>query len=251
VINSDTNSNARDVILRSIRSHLAASVAHDAIYAETNEAGHTSHVGVAPKIPMDANANLSQNAGAWLVGLFSESLEAVDGHCVIVQGELEIVHALTSIIGELQKTKLRAKRIALSDDAVVERLTRLIAVEVDEIAVAPGAAALFGYDVGISRVQAAIAETGTLVLDAEHERHRLVSLVPAVHIAIVEATQIYQTLGETLAVLRRGTEEVSPTITFITGPSRTADIELTLAIGVHGPQELYVIVDEGAPLQEV
>jgi L-lactate dehydrogenase complex protein LldG len=49
------------------------------------------------------------------------------------------------------------------------------------------------------------------------------------------------TLGETLSALQGG-DEISPAITFITGPSRTADIELTLAIGVHGPQELYVIV---------
>ena len=245
MINSDTNSNARDVILRSIRSHLAASVPHDAIYAETTETGHGSHVDVAPDIPADANQE------RLLVELFRDNLEAVDGHCVIVDGELEIVHALTSIIVDLQKTKLRARRIALSDDAVVERLARLMPVEVDEIAVAPEAAELFGYDVGISRVQGAIAETGTLVLDTERERHRLVSLLPPVHIAIVDASQICLTLGETLSVLRRDTEEVSPTITFITGPSRTADIELTLAIGVHGPQELYVIVDEGLAVKDV
>jgi L-lactate dehydrogenase complex protein LldG len=240
VISSDTNSSARDVILRSIRSHLAASVPHDAIYAET--IGHDSRLEVAPEIPVDANED------GTLVELFRDNLEAVDGHCVMVHGELEIVHALTNIIVELQKTKLRARRIALSDDAVVERLTRLMPMEVDEIVVAPEAAELFGYDVGISRVQGAIAETGTLVLDTERERHRLVSLLPPVHIAIVDASQIHLTLGETLSVLRCDTEEVSPTITFITGPSRTADIELTLAIGVHGPQELYVIVNVGTPL---
>ena len=242
VNSSDTNSSAQDVILRSIRSHLAASVPHNAIYAETT--GYDSRLEVAFEIAVDANED------GTLVELFRDNLEAVDGHCVIVHGELEIVHALTNIIVELQKTKLRARHIALSDDAVVERLARLIPVEVDEIKVSPGAAELFGYDVGISKVQGAIAETGTLVLDSERERHRLVSLLPPVHIAIVDASQIHLTLGETLSVLRRDTEEVSPTITFITGPSRTADIELTLAIGVHGPQELYVIVNDGAPLKK-
>jgi L-lactate dehydrogenase complex protein LldG len=48
-------------------------------------------------------------------------------------------------------------------------------------------------------------------------------------------------LSDVLAALQSG-NELSPAITFITGPSRTADIELTLAIGVHGPQELYVII---------
>jgi L-lactate dehydrogenase complex protein LldG len=64
-----------------------------------------------------------------------------------------------------------------------------------------------------------------------------------VHIAIIRASQIYKTLSEVLTLIR-DTKEVSPAVTFITGPSRTADIELTLAIGVHGPQELYVIIDE-------
>ena len=82
------------------------------------------------------------------------------------------------------------------------------------------------------------------MLDSEAERHRLVSLVPPVHIAIVEAANICLTLGEALTAASQSSE-LSPTITFITGPSRTADIELTLAIGVHGPQELFVIVKDG------
>jgi len=74
-----------------------------------------------------------------------------------------------------------------------------------------------------------------------------VSLVPPVHIAIIDASTIFQTLGQALAFIHRN-GDISPAVTFITGPSRTADIELTLAIGVHGPQELYVIINEGPPL---
>lgn len=68
------------------------------------------------------------------------------------------------------------------------------------------------------------------------------------HIAIVNAADICRSLGEALRLVRRdGSAEMSRTITFITGPSRTADIELTLTIGVHGPKELYVIVNEESP----
>ena len=57
----------------------------------------------------------------------------------------------------------------------------------------------------------------------------------------LDPSQIFPTLSDVLAALQSG-NELSPAITFITGPSRTADIELTLAIGVHGPQELYVVI---------
>jgi L-lactate utilization protein LutC len=145
---------------------------------------------------------------------FKESVESVSGHCIVTT---DVTDVLKQIIADL-----KAERIARSDDA-------------------PNAHDIFQYDVGISTAQAAIAETGTLVLDSDCERHRLVSLVPPVHIALVNASAIVETLGDALTLLQK--KEISPAITFITGPSRTADIELTLAIGVHGPQELYVIVD--------
>lgn len=157
---------------------------------------------------------------------FKENVESVAGHCVITT---DVADVLRRILAEL-----RAERIAVSD-----------APELAQFGVMPGADDLFDFEVGITRAQAAIAETGTIVLDSSCERNRLVSVVPPVHIAVVAASKIRETLGETLAMLQSG-DELSPVITFITGPSRTADIELTLTIGVHGPQELYVIIDESS-----
>jgi L-lactate dehydrogenase complex protein LldG len=220
------NNEARQEILSSIATHLAASAPFDA--RET---------------PVDRPVVLpAQPVASNLIDLFKQNIEAVDGHCIIAHSKGEIADALTQIISALQKTKLRAQRIAISDAPEVERLMHMTDLQIEELGIAPGASEIFGFDVGITTVQAAIAETGTLVLDSARERHRFVSLVPPVHIAIVDASNIYATLGETLTILQNG--GVSPAVTFITGPSRTADIELTLTIGVHGPQELYVIVNQ-------
>lgn len=148
---------------------------------------------------------------------FKRNLEAVDGHCIIASNEAEVAEAITRIT--------QNKRIATSDAP-------------------PSNKDLFKFDVGITSAQVGIAETGTLVLDSSVEQNRLLSLVPPIHIAILDASKIVATLGETLSLLQSSGKELSPAITFITGPSRTADIELTLAIGVHGPQELYVIINQ-------
>lgn len=190
------NGDARAEILRSIRSHLAAS-------APYND----------PQI--DPPKSVPQNTGGPVVELFKRNVELVDGHCLLVNGDAEVAETIKQIT--------EGKRIVRSDDPAPAR-------------------DLFNFDVGITRAQAGIAETGTLVLDSSVERNRLVSLVPPVHIAILDAAQIYATLDETLAALQSN-GELSPAITFITGPSRTADIELTLTVGVHGPQALYVIVN--------
>jgi len=208
------NNAARESILGSIRSHLAASVPF-------NEHEHP----VYPENP----AILSETTiGLSPVDLFKESLESVAGHCIVTT---DVTDALRRIL-----TDLRPERIALSDRPPLPDL------EIEELGIPPDAHDMFRFDVGISTAQAGIAETGTLVLDSAYERHRLVSLVPPVHIAIVRASQICETLSDALRLLRND-REISPAVTFITGPSRTADIELTLAIGVHGPRELYVIVD--------
>ena len=223
------NNDARQEILSSIRTHLAASAPFDAREHSTN---HENPVVLSAQPP-----------ALNLIDLFKQNIEAVDGHCIVAHSKSEVAGALTQIISALQKTRLRAQRIAISDAPELERLMHMTDLEIEELGIAPHASDIFGFDVGITSAQAAIAETGTLVLDSTREHHRFVSLVPPVHIAIVEASTIYATLGETLSKLQSG-DELSPAITFITGPSRTADIELSLTIGVHGPQELYVIINQ-------
>ena len=227
---SNTNA-ARESIFASIRSHLAASVRYDALESEL----HHAPPAAATQVPTTAVEVSS------LLEFFRESLEAVNGHCIVASDELQVVNSLTEIIRGLQSTRLRGRRIAISNDADVQRLIYQCDLDIDELAVTPSASDVFRFDVGISRAQAGIAETGTLLLDSSLERHRLVSLVPPVHIAILRESEIVGTLGEALALLRQP-ETLTSIATLVTGPSRTADIELTLAIGVHGPQELYVII---------
>ena len=224
--NADKSS-ARDAILSSIRTHLAASAPFDA-------RERAIHHDDSRSLPVIVTPDFIHQVPTTLVELFKQSLEAVDGNCVVVGNENELSQAIDSII-----ESIHASKIAISDSAEIGRLVKSGC----EVSVAPSASEIFSYHVGVSGVQAAIAETGTLVLDSSRERHRLLSLVPPVHIAVVKASQIFETLGEALAFIQRD-QEVSPIVTFVTGPSRTADIELTLAIGVHGPQELFVVVHD-------
>jgi L-lactate dehydrogenase complex protein LldG len=94
-------------------------------------------------------------------------------------------------------------------------------------------------DLGITGAGYGLADTGTLVLLASEVEGRLASLLPPVHLAVITADQIVADLTE---LFFRLTQPPSSCLTFITGPSRTADIELTLTVGVHGPKELHVVV---------
>jgi L-lactate dehydrogenase complex protein LldG len=98
----------------------------------------------------------------------------------------------------------------------------------------------------ISGADAAIAESGTLVLRSGAGRGRLASLLAPVHIAVLRGAQVVRGLGAALALIqsRYGPDVFadSSNLTLISGPSRTGDIELTLTLGVHGPREVHVVL---------
>jgi L-lactate dehydrogenase complex protein LldG len=86
----------------------------------------------------------------------------------------------------------------------------------------------------------AIAETGSLVIKSSAQHGRAISLVPIVHVAIVEAKNCIADLLDLMELL--GKEGVGNNVSIITGPSKTADIEGALVTGVHGPGEVQVFI---------
>jgi L-lactate dehydrogenase complex protein LldG len=91
---------------------------------------------------------------------------------------------------------------------------------------------------GLTGAVAAVAETGSLLLSGGQGRPLTASLLPEIHIALLREQEIYENLAQ---VLNLEDVKVSSAAVLISGPSRTADIEMTLTIGVHGPGELHVI----------
>lgn len=96
-------------------------------------------------------------------------------------------------------------------------------------------------EIGVTGCEAAIAETGSLVLLSGPGRSRAVSLLPPVHLAIVRRSDLCFSLGEYLQTASSAVAGAA-SCTLVTGPSRTADIELTLTLGVHGPGTVIVVI---------
>jgi L-lactate dehydrogenase complex protein LldF len=99
-------------------------------------------------------------------------------------------------------------------------------------------------EAGLTGALAAFADTGTLVVASGPGRSQLASLLPPIHLALLRAKDLYPTMADWLE--RGGSQTVQETsnVTFISGPSRTADIEMTLTIGVHGPERVIVVLIE-------
>lgn len=99
-------------------------------------------------------------------------------------------------------------------------------------------------DVSITDSHAGIAETGSLVLWPDGDEPRLMSLVPPVHIALLDADKLYQSFAALIAEQKwaERAEGMPTNALLISGPSKTADIEQTLAFGIHGPQQLITLL---------
>ena len=100
---------------------------------------------------------------------------------------------------------------------------------------------LFQIDAGITSARGGVADTGAVVLWPTVQEPRLLSLVPPVHVAVLDADTIYNSLSEMMAA-ERWAEGMPTNALLISGPSKTADIEFTLVFGVHGPKELVLII---------
>jgi L-lactate utilization protein LutC len=137
-----------------------------------------------------------------------------------------------------------ASRVVLTRSGLLEKLDAAAALAAEGFEAAWWSEttldAAYEADAGITDVWFAVAETGSLVIRASAEHGRAVSLVPPVHIAIVEREQMVPDLVD--AMQRIAAEGAGTGTVFITGPSKTSDIEMTLVTGVHGPMEVVVLL---------
>ena len=150
--------------------------------------------------------------------------------------------------------KMEARRVVRSvqevfDDVPLDDALSSLGATVQVMARGDESAGAFNpvdADLGVTGVDYAIAETGTVVILPRRGVSRVTSLLPPVHVALVKPSQTLESLDDLyllrrLAYLRDGADAGSY-MNFITGPSRTADIEQTLVIGAHGPRETHMVI---------
>jgi L-lactate dehydrogenase complex protein LldG len=138
----------------------------------------------------------------------------------------------------------KCRRVMLSDTPLLRKLE--VGDQLDERGfdarywsgiTADGA---YDYDAGVTEVDYAVAETGTLVIRHRPEHGRLLSLVPFVHVAVVQPKNFVADLIDFFELLAK--DGVGSGVTMISGPSKTADIEMNVVTGVHGPNVVRVFV---------
>jgi len=99
--------------------------------------------------------------------------------------------------------------------------------------------------VGVTGAFAAIAETGTLVLASGPDTPSTASLLPETHVAILAASRIVPHMEDAFALAREAFGELPRAINFVSGPSRTADIDQTIVLGAHGPSRVHIVLVRG------
>jgi L-lactate dehydrogenase complex protein LldF len=160
---------------------------------------------------------------------FAEELTSVGGHVYVVSG-----NEMPGRLAEFLKSK-NANRVLVDDDGA-HFITGISTIREPDPSVR----------VGITGAVAGIAETGSLLLSSSAGETLIASLLPEIHVVVMKASLILPTLASALA--RPEVRNASAGV-IITGPSRTADIEMTLTIGVHGPGELHVfLIDDSMPV---
>ncbi len=184
-----------------------------------------------------------QGGGTDAVGRFAEMLQAAGGHFSRAADDQQ---AVTKVLQHIER--LAVRRVLLGCEPVVERLglAKLLADRSCEITSASdsvsenGRNRIFAADIAITGVDYLIAETGTMVMLARPDQPRSASLLPPVHVAIAERSQLLEDLFDLFE--RLDPKLMASCVTLITGPSKTGDIELKLVTGVHGPGEVHVIL---------
>ncbi len=159
---------------------------------------------------------------------FAENFTRLEGRFAFCADEQELVAQLQALIASRKWTKIYSRETDLQDKLSGAGFTTVYS---DDVATC---------DAAITGCESLIARTGTMIMSSAQLSGRTVSVYAPVHICIAYTNQLVYDISEGLQQLREAYGKDFPSmITLATGPSRTADIEKTLVVGVHGPKEVF------------
>jgi L-lactate dehydrogenase complex protein LldG len=179
-----------------------------------------------------------------------KELEKVEHSFVQPEEDLAVIFAekFTSLLGKFSLCENEEELVTKINDLVVAKQWKEVFCNDENIRSAFNS---FGFnnfsekdlsqsDVSITRCELLVARTGSMVLSSKVSSGRTTSVYAPVHICIAKASQLVYDIKDAIDLLKKKYGENIPSqISFATGPSRTADIEKTLVVGVHGPKEVY------------
>lgn len=164
---------------------------------------------------------------------FAEQFTKLQGKFIYCINQQELAFQLTSLIKKQDWQKVFCVEEKLVAGVAAQLAGRLIKKELDQC------------DVSITGCEFLVARTGSIVLSTAQQSGRSVSVYAPIHICIAFTNQLVYDIKDALQAAKEKYGTNLPSlITFATGPSRTADIEKTLVVGVHGPKEVYVFLVE-------
>jgi len=162
---------------------------------------------------------------------FAEECTRLQGKFIYCSNTKELGVQLNNLVRQEQWTKIFCCEQKLSD------------VLKDDLQISCPHNDLASCDASITSCEFLVARTGTIVLSAAQQSGRTVSVYAPIHICIAFSDQLVYDIKDGIQMLKDKYQQSLPSlITFATGPSRTADIEKTLVVGVHGPKEVYVFL---------
>jgi len=166
------------------------------------------------------------------ISCFKNELEAISGKCIVVESETELFQTLRKELNDRQIASVYCR-----DGAISAQLSLF------DISFTNRAEDFEAMTCGITSCEFLIARTGSVLVSSAGASGRQMNVFPPVHIVFAKASQLVDYPEDALfAIQNKYGNQLPSTITTITGPSRTADIEKTLVLGAHGPKELIVFL---------
>ena len=150
--------------------------------------------------------------------------------------------AAAQAVAELSASK-KWKKVAYHGHDLLRPVASALSCETWEADASFDKQRLEGCDAGITTCESIVAQLGSILVSSASSGGRALSILPHVHVVVAEASQVVPDLGSALALMKaRHGDQMPSMLSFITGPSRTGDIERILVLGAHGPKELYLVL---------